>query len=122
MAIPEWVLTFLLSTLLPWIISLIKAWIDSKFRPNVTAEGWVEITGFFQRMYDEAAKKGLTSAQAVVTEFFAPVLQITIVPVPDADPVAMKALMFKDMAEAAEGLKAEGIDIPAFPQPPIDSP
>lgn len=123
MPLPEWLLTFLLTTLLPWVISLIKAWIDSKFRPNVTPEGWVEITGFFQKMYDEASTKGLNSAQAVITEFFAPILQIEIVTVPDdPGPLAQKALMFKDMAAAADGLKDEGIDIPAFPQAPIDSP
>ena len=123
MPLPEWLLTFLLTTLLPWVISLIKAWIDSKFRPNVTAEGWVEITGFFQKMYDEASTKGLPSAQAVITEFFAPILQIEIVTVPeDPGPALQKALMFKDMADAADGLKDEGIDIPAFPQAPIDAP
>jgi hypothetical protein len=123
MALPEWLLTFLLSTLLPWVISLVKAYIDSRFRPKVSAEGWTEITGFFQKMYDEAAVKGYTSAQAVITEFFAPVLQIAIITAPDdPGPVAQKALMFKDMAEAASELQDNGTDIPAFPKAPIDSP
>src|SRR3972149_3717501 len=103
MALPEWLMTFLLSTLLPWVIALAKAYIDSKFRPKVSAEGWTEITGWFQKMYDEAAEKGYTSAQAAVTEFLCPIFSVSIVPAPeDPGPVAQKALMFKDLAEAAE--------------------
>lgn len=115
MAIPEWLLTFLLSTLLPWVISLAKAYIDKKFRPSVSPEGWVQVTGLMQKLYDEAASKGLTSAQAAITEFFCPILDITIVPNPvDPGPVAQKAQMFADMAEVAGELHESGEPVPTW--------
>lgn len=126
MALPEWLLTFLLTTLLPWVISLAKAYIDKKFRPSVSPEGWVQVTGLMQKLYDEAGTKGLVSAQAAITEFFCPILDVTIVASPvDPGPTVQKAQMFKDMAEVATEMHESGATVPFIGSgidAPIDTP
>jgi len=121
MALPEWLLTFLLST-----CSVGDQSGKGVHRFQVPPEGVCGGVGGDHRILPEDVRRGgsegLHLAQAVITEFFAPVSRSPSLPLRTIPaPVAQKALMFKDMAEAAEEIKAQGVDIPSFPQPDIQA-
>jgi hypothetical protein len=101
MALPEWLMTFLLSTLLPWVIQLMAAAIDKYLRPYATQEGIDAITGIFQKFYDDATLAGRTVVQQFIAGVIGPIFKINIVVAAPVDPVAvMKCLA--DVAEEVE--------------------
>jgi len=117
MAIWESIVEFLIAELLPWAISLLKAWLEKNFIPLVSTEGWAEISGLFQKLYDEAGTKELPKAQWAVTEIFAKILPITIVVPEVVDPEVVSGAFFKDLAEkAVEDHKSGSTPIPYLPK------
>ena len=117
MAIWESIVAFLIAELLPWAISLLKAWLEREFIPLVSTEGWVEISGLFQKLYDEAGAKGLPKAQWAITEIFAKILPLTIIVPETVDTEVVSGAFFKDLAETAvTEHKAGSTPIPYLPK------
>ena len=104
----EALIGFLLSTLLPWVISLMAAAVDKYLRPYVTQEGFDALTALFQRFLDDAITAGRDTVITFLTGVIGPIFKITLVaptPVVPPDPMAL-------LAEVAVEMKKKGIDIP----------
>jgi hypothetical protein len=115
-AFSDAIVNFLIGVLLPWVITLIKAYLDRNFKPAVSDDGWVKITGMFQTIYDEAVARPWPKVQACVTGFFCPILGIEVVqaaPAPDVvTPVEARKLVLNDLKDTAQILKDQGEEFP----------
>jgi hypothetical protein len=92
-ALSDAAMSFLLSVLLPWVISLMAAAVDKYLRPYATQEGFDALTKLFQRFYDDAVEKGREAVQYFIADVIGPIFRITIVtPVPLPPQAGLKTL------------------------------
>jgi hypothetical protein len=102
-AFSEALIGFLLSTLLPWVISLMAAAVDKYLRPYATQEGFDALTKLFQKFFDDAVEKGREAVQYFIAQIIGPIFKITIVtPTPLPPQAGLKLL-----ASVAEELREQ---------------
>jgi hypothetical protein len=104
----EALIGFLLSTLLPWVISLMAAAVDKYLRPYATQEGFDALTKLFQQFFDDAVEKGRETVQYFIAQIIGPIFKIDIVtPVPLPPQAGLKL-----MASVAEELREKDKAVP----------
>jgi hypothetical protein len=101
---------FLLSVLLPWVISLMSAAVDKYLRPYATQEGFDALTRLFQKFYDDAAEKGRDLVQTFIATIISPIFKITIITEQPIQP----QLGLKLLADVAGELHEGGDLVPTW--------
>jgi len=112
MALPEWIMTFLLSTLLPWVIQLMAAAVDKYLRPYTTVEGFTALAAIFQKFFDDALAANRESVKFFIVGVIAPIFKIEIITPEVVDPLVVSNTALHLLADVAEEINSEAVFAP----------
>ena len=111
-ALSDALMSFLLTTLLPWVITLMAAAVNKYLRPYATQEGFDALTGLFQKFYDDAVEKGRETVQMFIAAIIAPIFAIEIKTTVVIPPAQLKSGGLKLMAAVAEEINTPELFAP----------